>query len=285
MHSIQVGKPFPGAYPKQQGAIMELTAGGLIVLIQFPRITNEELKAFKKSFGSYSYFESNTSVPVPVFIFPFPKPFGPIDLNLNARLVDGATLNNYLAAPGNVICFYLLDGPIVAAMKIVGLDNKCVRLFCDTIKKQLQVEYDTSDFSKYLDGLYAYSSDELFRMGKIFQKVKPVQNKAERTDALSASEIIEQCLGQYLKKGMKYPGGLPPELEKWYCYTIDRGHSILSILRVHYQEGMVFKDYLVPCPVKAVLAKGYEIKNGFVVADLPYSNEVGLMTDPEFDEF
>lgn len=283
---FEVGKPYPGAYPIQEGAVMELYKDGLTVLIQFPRITSEELKAFKNSFNSYSYFESGTPIPIPVFVFPFLKPFGAIDVNFNARVAKKKHLENYLSTGGNAIYFHLLDGNILKANKLVGLDHKAVNLFKNTIKKQLQIEYNTEDYSKYLDGIYKYNANELFKMGQIFHKSKSVitPSKEPETKNSPENEIIEKCLHGYTKKGMEYHSPLPDDLAKWYCYTIDGGHSILSIVKIHYADEMVFTDYLIPCPVKAVLEKGYEIKNGFVIVDLPYSREIGLDIE-DMDEF
>lgn len=283
---LEVGKPFPGAHPLQQGAVMELTKSGLTVLIQYPNITQEELKAFKNSFSSYSYFEADTPIPIPIFVFPFPSPFGTIDVNLNARVVNATTISQYLSFPGNTIYFHVIDGNILKANKLVGLDPECVKLFQETLKKQLQREYRSQDFLRYLDGIYTFSSEELFKMGKIFQKTKPVPVRTDTpVHKFSETDIIDQCLKGLCNKSMRYHSSLPPELAKWYCYTIDGGHSILAILKAHYKDDMVFTDYLLPCPVKAVLSTNYEIKNGYVVVDLPYSTEVGLMTEPKYDEF
>jgi len=41
-----VGKPFPGEVPHREGAIMELLEIGLVVVIQFQELTNDELSAF-----------------------------------------------------------------------------------------------------------------------------------------------------------------------------------------------------------------------------------------------
>lgn len=109
-------------------------------------------------------------------------------------------------------------------------------------------------------------------------------SKEPETKNSPENEIIDKCLHCYTKKGMEYHTPLPDDLAKWYCYTIDGAHSILSILKIHYTDEMVFTDFLIPCPVKAVLKKGYEIKNGFVIVDLPYSREIGLGIE-DMDEF
>ena len=45
---FEVGKPFPGPVPGQEGAVMELWKSGLTVIIQIPGLRPQELKAFKK---------------------------------------------------------------------------------------------------------------------------------------------------------------------------------------------------------------------------------------------
>ena len=50
----EVGKQFPGAIPKQEGATMEIgTDGALYIIIQMPGISRDERRAFKKSFKKY----------------------------------------------------------------------------------------------------------------------------------------------------------------------------------------------------------------------------------------
>lgn len=91
----------------------------------------------------------------------------------------------------------------------------------------------------------------------------------------------------FLVRGKAYPSPLPPELADWYCYTSDGGHSILCLLEEN--AGAAFASHaefenLVPAPVKAVL-RGYRIVHGYVVADLAYDPDLGLITEAEDDEF
>ena len=64
--TFEVGKPFPGPVPHREGAIMELWELGLLVVIQYPGLTPDELSAFHKGFKRYSYLESPTAVPIAV---------------------------------------------------------------------------------------------------------------------------------------------------------------------------------------------------------------------------
>lgn len=170
----EIGKPFQGAFPSQEGAVMELWQDGMTVLIQMPNLTRQEKQAFKKSFSRYSFFESNTPVPIPVWVFDYKKPFGQIDVNFDARKVKPEYVADYLTPEDgqvkNRLMFYLLDGDILTGIKMVGLRPAAVKMFHDTIKKQLETGYTAAEYDRYLQGLFNFSTDELFKMGKVFKK-------------------------------------------------------------------------------------------------------------------
>jgi hypothetical protein len=105
---------------------------------------------------------------------------------------------------------------------------------------------------------------------------------------MDTREIINRNLRGMLVSGKSYPSPLPPELETWYAYTLDGGHSIVCLLETHAGEAFAShaeRDYLVPAPVRAVLRAGYRVSRGYVVVDLPYDDKLGLMTEPEDDEY
>jgi len=172
--TFRVGEIFPGPVPIVEGITLELWGGGLTCLIQFPQLARPERQMFKKSFQWYGYLESSTPVPIAIWIFDFPKPFGRIDCSFNARVVDQARIDDYMEPENgqvkNAITFYLLDGPILKGMKIVGLKPDAVKLFHATVRKQLETEYTQDDFDLYLAAMYSYSTDDLFQMSTTFKK-------------------------------------------------------------------------------------------------------------------
>ncbi len=105
---------------------------------------------------------------------------------------------------------------------------------------------------------------------------------------VNPTEIIKRHFEDtpYLVYGKQYPVPLPKELSPWYCYTIDGGHSILSLIEGQFDENnpASWENDLCPCPVKAVM-RNYRIINGFPVAPLRYDSEVGLRTEAGDDEF
>ena len=172
LEQFEVGKPFPGPIPDQEGANMELWKAGLTIVIQMPGLTKREIQAFKISFQRYSYFETNTPVPIAVWVFDFPKPFGQIDVNFNGKLVPPEYIKDYFTLENgqvkNLLTFFLLDGQILHGIKAFGLDPEAVKLFHSTIHKQIIAEYAPSNYNHYLGAIYQYSSQELFYMGRIF---------------------------------------------------------------------------------------------------------------------
>lgn len=102
---------------------------------------------------------------------------------------------------------------------------------------------------------------------------------------MNPREIIKQNLGHYLAD-RNYPEKLPADLAPWHCYTIDGGHSILVALKAYYSPDKSPRNFLVPAPVKAVKKAGWVLtEEGFPLCDLPYSENLGLITAPDDDEF
>lgn len=96
-------------------------------------------------------------------------------------------------------------------------------------------------------------------------------------------KIVAEVVGHFFVPGHAYPSPLPRELEDWYVYTSDFGHNVVCVLRADYQDAGELTQFMLPVPVKAVL-RGYEIRRGYVVVDLPYSRAFGLEVDPADSE-
>ncbi len=95
--------------------------------------------------------------------------------------------------------------------------------------------------------------------------------------------IAKMGLADMVVPGMTYHSPLPKELERFYCYMKDGGHSVIIVLPSNPSP---VEDYGIPAPVKAVLRSGYTITDrGYVCCDLPYSRLVGLICDDDDTEF
>ena len=101
---------------------------------------------------------------------------------------------------------------------------------------------------------------------------------------MDAKAFIKNNLGNLLDESKVYPTELPEELKNWYCYLETTGHVIMAILKDDYSEEVEMSNYLVPCPVKAVM-RDYEIRGGFVVVDLNYEPQTGLIVKDGDVEF
>lgn len=101
---------------------------------------------------------------------------------------------------------------------------------------------------------------------------------------MNIQATARKICGEFYVAGKSYPGNLPAELQPWYAYCSDGGHCVVCCLKQHYQSEGDLTGELLPVPVKAVL-RGYEILRGYVVVSLPYSQQVGLITDPKDDEY
>lgn len=101
---------------------------------------------------------------------------------------------------------------------------------------------------------------------------------------MDTQQLIRRILKSYLDESKSYYQPLPPELAKWYCYTTDGGHSILVAVKSLYDPTKGPESFLVPAPVKTVL-RGYTRDREYIIVNLPYSHEVGLIVPAGDDEF
>lgn len=99
--------------------------------------------------------------------------------------------------------------------------------------------------------------------------------------------VISHALGQYrVLPTPPYPQELPPDLAPWHCYTVDGGHSIIIAVMSYHTPEAEPDDFLCPAPVRAVLRLGWTVNpEGYVVCDVAYDDVIGMITDPDDDEF
>ncbi|MFF4902317.1 hypothetical protein [Streptomyces sp. NPDC001068] len=110
--------------------------------------------------------------------------------------------------------------------------------------------------------------------------------------ATSPQTIVRRTLAGLLLD-RPYPGELPAELAPWHCYVKDSGHCLLVVLDP-VEEGYKpsaggparVEEACVPVPVKAVQRARWRIDEaGYVHTAVRYDLELGVITDPEDDEF
>ena len=83
-----------------------------------------------------------------------------------------------------------------------------------------------------------------------------------------------------------YPRPLPKELEPFCYYHVDTGFVIMSVLEETKEETKgEYDEYELGIPVKYVLEKGYELKDGHVFVDAPYNDDFGLDVPDKYTEY
>lgn len=98
-------------------------------------------------------------------------------------------------------------------------------------------------------------------------------------------EIVKTISDESYIPEKSYPGNLPVEIQPWYAYYCNSGHSIVCCLKQYFEPGKDMTSELLPIPVKSVWRGGYEIMDGYIAVDLPYFSEIGLITLSEDEEY
>lgn len=114
--------------------------------------------------------------------------------------------------------------------------------------------------------------------------------KAGQDDSPSADQagFAAGVLGRSipgLVPGRSYPHPLPVELQAWYCYVADGGHSIAVVVPDEEEVSEDPAAYLVPVPVRTVLRTGWSSHDGYVYCRVPYDPQLGVLTEDGDDEF
>lgn len=170
MQQIEVGKPFTGPVPPNDGAILEIGPDGdLVLMIQFKNPTPSEETALKAGFERYSFYEYAGAVTIATWVFKFPAPVGYIDAPFHAGLYKDGRTQKFLQNQGNLLQVYVLDGDIVRSIKAVGLQHEAAAGFRETIRRQLAESVSQDWYNSAIDTLYKLSSEEIFRRGKIYR--------------------------------------------------------------------------------------------------------------------
>lgn len=80
--------------------------------------------------------------------------------------------------------------------------------------------------------------------------------------------------------------GLPEELKEYLYYILDSGYVIMAVPECLLKEaGDDLDMYECPVPVRYVLEKGYEIRDGHIIVNAPYDNMLGLDVPEEYTEY
>ena len=88
----------------------------------------------------------------------------------------------------------------------------------------------------------------------------------------------------YYHKTSKNEYQVPEELRDLCYWFADSGYCILGVPKCFENEGAMW-DYEVPIPAKYVLEKGWKKYGDYIIVDVPYDDETGLVVDEKYDEY
>lgn len=169
--SFNIDKQFPLKLPNRDGALMELWDIAPVVIIKASRLTDDEINAFNSGPKIYSYLEYSSKPPIAAWVFAFPG-LGKFDATFNAKIVDTEKVDNFLDTTGGInngVLLFLVDGNILKSICKTRLSDVAVKLFHSTIRKQLSLEYDMTDFKSCVTELYnKFTTKQLLERGRKF---------------------------------------------------------------------------------------------------------------------
>ncbi|MET3209790.1 UNVERIFIED_CONTAM: hypothetical protein ABIC26_002737 [Paenibacillus sp. PvR008] len=97
-----------------------------------------------------------------------------------------------------------------------------------------------------------------------------------------------QAIKHMVDKSKTYPK-LPSELQPFYVYVSDNGHSLMgianSVLSAVFAKDAELWESESAIPVKYVLEHDYQIKDGYLFVDVPYDLTFGVNVDDKYLEF
>jgi len=176
LSSFKVGQPYQGAVPIKDGQRLEIARDGLPhLIIQCQQPTSAEVESYKSGFGRYSYFEAVGNVTLATWVFKYPAPVGYLDAPFNAALYKDNRIRHYLNNDYDVLVVCVLDGKILRDFKLCRLEHNSVRLFKETINRQLTEDVSMSSYNTAVDRLFRMSPEQIYRSGKnyICREVSP----------------------------------------------------------------------------------------------------------------
>lgn len=166
MYKIEVGQPYPGVTPQQEGTVLELGPDGdLVLMVRMDQPSANEATALKAGFERYSLFEIFGSPSLAAFVFKFPAPVGYVEAPFHAGLYPDGRASKYLEIKGDMLQVYVLDGNIVTVARIVGLQHDSAARLREIIRRQLTEDVTMASYNAAVDRLYRMTSEQIYRAG------------------------------------------------------------------------------------------------------------------------
>lgn len=169
MNVIEIGKPYSGPVPQQDGIIFEIGPDGdMQMLIQFQKPNREEKLALAYGFLHYSIYRHVGNIVLACWVFKFHAPISYVDAPFYAGLYTGGRVSKFLDTEQNLLQVIILDGPIVQGIRAVGLHREAMARFKSIVREQLS-PIDKYLYSVEVDNLFKLHPKEIFQRGQIFK--------------------------------------------------------------------------------------------------------------------
>lgn len=96
-------------------------------------------------------------------------------------------------------------------------------------------------------------------------------------DDLATRLMTAACETETVLPGRPYPQPLPADLAPWYVYIEGLGHCIAVAVDGVYQPDGNPWEYMTVAPVRMVLSEGWTMRDGLVLAEVPYDTVIGAV--------
>lgn len=169
--TYRTGSAFPGVVPQQEGATLEIDAGGMLnLLVQMPKPTPGEDAALRAGLLAYGII---VQPPLVLWLWKFSTPIGILDSPFDAWAQQSqrqASLEAFLddtEGVKNGLLYFALDGRTLCTQRLLGLSMEAVSLFRKGITATIR-DYSPSDFAPALQRAYGSPNSQLWTQAKIW---------------------------------------------------------------------------------------------------------------------
>ena len=213
-----------------------------------------------------AFYPRPSSSPLPV-LYRYGTTYGSLGANSLLRFSNPGESVPRLPADSRISRWCPWDHGVLG----LGGERSPLRTAKATFRKQLEVGIGEYAWDAALRSVYRkHSSDSLARLAIAQDGRKAgvrtghdrpeVETAAESTSKPACNIVKLAHLEAFAVAGKKYPSALPSDLEPFYSYMADGGHSIIAVvsgtLDLPDPHGS-----LCPVPVKTILRLGWTVKD------------------------
>lgn len=303
IHKLAVGElyhPNRTSWPERP----DLSVGphGAELRLFFAAPTEKEVTAVRSGKAQFAWLAGDHAAML-CYRFADGIPWGDVTYHAAHEPPDRAGLPPAAGLACTVILIDAATG-IIRGIRMVSWPDRAASALRTAIKEQIRNGYSSTAEQAWINALYSrYSgargtadlvrdrADLTWTGGQHAQATDgtgadayPPTHADQTANQAMGNPALTAAFGAYLVAGRAYPHRLPEELASWYCYLTDSGHSIAIIPESLFNTTGNLADLLCPAPVRTVLHVGWRIHDGFVVADIPYDSQVGLLAPEEDTE-